>query len=569
MSTELVFIDDLYDHQKQAVAQLHEWETHPLHDVKGGILGFKMGLGKTRTMLELVFQNKKEGQPILVVCNKSNIQVWKNEIEKFYFDELTYFILHSSFTKKTDTISQEEIEKYDVIITTYEVVRKQFGLADPQCYIVRENNFMPLEKNLYKKSRIPEKYKIVTVQKNPELTVTKYTPIYSRKWSRIITDESQKFTGINTKLCKAMIALVADSYFCLSGTPIVNYSTDLYSLFRFMGLFCLPKDWKQRYYSAMQLETRILIKDYDDTNIILPEIKMVNVQVDLSPIEKEMYNACVTMLKEAYAKFIRGLETFAAPLAMFTRLRQICVCSYILTEESKRTKKSLKLQDLEALKSLVKIEMQNEEKKTGFFLEEKYNDYIKDKDNIPEYTKIKKCLELVTDILNKNDSSKVLIFSSFVCVLDVLKKLFKSRDIKCLLLDGSVNINNREDMVKMINSRDEYRILLSSYKAGGVGLNLTGADYVILIEPWWNSATEEQAICRSHRIGQTKPVTVYSLIATPSFETYLIKVQQRKNAMAKEYISNYQQKYDRLSDSSVAKDLIRYIISSGSDYYIS
>ena len=112
----------------------------------------------------------------------------------------------------------------------------------------------------------------------------------------------------------------------------------------------------------------------------------------------------------------------------------------------------------------------------------------------------------------------------------------------------------------MFNSDEQYKIFLSSYKAGGVGINLTGANNVILMEPWWNSAIEEQAICRSHRIGQNKPVTVYSLIALSSFENYLIEVQNRKNNLAKEYISNYKQKYSRDENTSVAKELIKHIV---------
>ncbi len=585
---EIEFIDDLYPHQLEALETLQSWEKYKLYDICGGVLAFKMGLGKTRTILELVYLEKKSKSnvgPTLVVCNKSNIQVWKNEIEKFYRDDLKYYILHSAYNKNIDTMLQSDINNYDIIITTYEVVRKQFVLADPKCFVIRENNFMPIEDILYKRSEIPKKYNIVTIKKNNALITSHYTPIYSKKWNRIVSDESQKFVGIKTLLCYSMIALNANAYFCLSGTPIVNYATDLYSLFRFMGFFCLPKDWKQRYYIALGLDSRIIMKDYADTTITLPSIEIKNVNLQLTHMEKTLYNECVTKLKQVYALFIKGQATFAAPLAMFTRLRQICVCSYILTRESKRNPKgkraAFKIQDLKSLKQLSatdtdipeinslseSIDKQIEMDTDELFDQKEYNDFIKDHDNIPNYTKIKKTLELVYDIIEKN--GKVLIFSSFVSVLDVLKKLIKKKYGRIVVqMDGSVGAEKRNDMVKYFNENEDIKIFLSSYKAGGLGINLTRANYVILLEPWWNSATEEQAICRSHRIGQTQNVTVYALIAVPSFETYLIQVQQRKHAIVQEYIKEYKQQYNRLSDKSTAKDIIQHIINDNHDYYI-
>lgn len=670
---EIEFVDDLFPHQKEAVSKLRQWENEQKSGIKGGILAFKMGLGKTRTMLELIWNAKCKAidryaatrsdrdapahsredlisrvcNPSLIVCGKSNIQVWKNDIEKFYNGQLSYFILHSSYLGKSQTleeITQSFLGMYDVIITTYEVVRRQFSIAEPKCYVIRENNFMPIESELYMKHQIPEKYKIVTVKKpslrtpsapppsyNQSLThapppfvgnapsemdmltsgdlgdgngvVFKYTPIYSRRWFKIIADESQRFAGTNTVICQAMIALLGHSYFCLSGTPIVNYDTDLYSFFRFMGLFTLPRDWNARYYRLMNLQSRILIKDYKDTTIVLPELNSVHVKVELSGIEKQMYNSIVIMLRDAMAKFQRGEVSFAAPLAMFTRLRQICICGYVLAKESKRVDKSQeKLDALKSIQSLRNDELDEEAREElereieteearmagdAFFKDERLENYIKNKDNIPNYTKVKKSMDIIDNIVR--EGGKVLVFSSFVGFLDVLKKLIEEKyahqnelgsaigvdgnhTVECqrpccsqarvMQMDGSVNdARIRDDMVKKFNTDKNYKIFLSTYKAGGVGINLTGADNVLLIEPWWNFATEEQAIFRSYRVGQTKPVNVYSLLAIPSFETYLIQIQERKRTMTREYLDNYTHTYSKLSDQSIAKDLIQHIVN--------
>lgn len=563
---------ELYKHQREAIDTLTRWEQTPLYKVVGGILAFKMGLGKTRTMLELIHREASQA-PTLIICNKSNIQVWQNEIEKFYKNKLSFLILHPSQHKNCDTFSEDDLYNYNIVITTYEVARKQFRISDPSCFMIRENNFMPVEESLYRRSRIPEKYKVVTVQKPKRISCTKYTPIYGIEWRRIVTDEAQKFAGVNTTLCHAMIALKAHSYFCLSGTPVVNYSTDLYSLFRFMGADCLVKDWTKRYFFTMCYDSRILMKDYVDTEIKLPEMKMIHINVDLSEMEKKLYNEVVTQLKHQYNLFVRGQATFAAPLAMFTRLRQICVCSYILSKESKRNyKKAVNIENLKKIQTAVNDESINEAlddlANNEIFKVHEHNEWIKNINNVQRCSKIKKVYTIVKKILDEN--GKVIIFSSFVSVLDVLKRIFKKKFGECVVqMDGSVGTTKRSDIVKDFNANDDCKIFLSSYKAGGLGINLTGADNVVLMEPWWNTATEEQAICRSHRIGQTKPVTVYSLVAIPSFETYLLKVQERKNNLAKEFIDNYNQKYSRIDDSSAAKELIKHIAyGTPGDYYI-
>lgn len=527
----------LFEHQKDALEKLTQWEDQPMYGVTGGLLNFTMGLGKTRTMLELIY--RKNGST-LVVCSKSNIQVWVNEIEKFYKDKLTYYILHPSYNKKLEEF--RNIYDYDVIITTYEVVRSQFTTSDIKCYIGREFNFLPTSQTIYKQSQLPSDYKIVTVKKCkvvdgkiPESEWSIYTPIYSTYWRRIISDESQRFAGMNTKLSKAMIALNARGYFCLSGTPIVNYNTDLYSLFRFMGMYCEPKEWNKRHYFTLKLETRILSKDYEDTNIKLPDVVMKDIVVELSPIERKMYDEFVENLKDKMSQFKVGAQTFSAPLAMITRLRQICACAYIITKEAKNDK----------------IKNENE----PFFKNEELNKYLYSRENIKYYTKIKKTRSLVKEITERNE--KVIIFSSFTSVLRVLKAALAKHNP--LQLDGSVSTEDRNDMIKYFNEDSKCSVLLCSYKAGGVGLNITGANNVILYEPWWNSATEEQAIARSHRIGQEKAVTVYSLIAHPSFEAYLLKKQRIKNDIAKEFIEGHKQTYEKGEKCSTIVSLMEEI----------
>lgn len=573
-------MSSLFKHQAEAIETLTRWEKNPINGVTGGILAFQMGLGKTRIMLELIYRQCYDTEsativgPVLVVCNKSNIQVWIAEIEKFYQDSLSYFVYHSDYCKLSDIIP-EMMNQYHIIITTYEVVRSQFELAQPECFMIRENNFMPIESGLYKRCDIPEGHKIANIKKANPAKCGKPNPIYSIQWWKIISDESQRFASTSSKLYQAMVALNASSYFCLTGTPIVNYESDLFSMFRFLGWFGFLRDWGRSLYHTLNFDLRILSKKREDTDIVLPEIKIETVKVQLSDMEKKVYNQLVNMLADSYTLFKQGLAQFAAPLSMFTRLRQTCVCSYIMTKESKRNKNNVKLQELKNIQKMDLATAQDKEaisntislyEQDQLFVQQELNEFIKNQRNIPKCTKIAKAITLIINIIKKG--GKVLVFSSFVSALDQLKRLLEKK-YPVLLMDGSVKTEDRQDMVEAFNNNPKYQVFLSSFKTGGVGLNLTGADNVILLEPWWNTATEEQAICRAHRIGQKKSVTVYNLIAIPSFETYLLEVQRRKNKTVNDYLGNGTgSKYDRLeNDKSLAQELIKYIVKNKTDFY--
>lgn len=634
----------LFPHQEQAVQTFLNWESTPFQGIKGGLLAFRMGLGKTRTCLELVYRTRQQGEPTLVVCNKSNIQVWVSDTKRFYSGTLKYFVLHPEYCD-TSQVSWSTLDEYDLIITTYETIRKLFYDADPECYVITENNFMIEQSGLFRESDIPDGFKIVNIKKpNPKRCKNK-SIIYSRCWQRIISDESQKFVNTNSSLYKSMITLVGKSYICLSGTPIVNYSHDLYSVFRFMGFNCTRQDWSHHLYNILKLKERILMKDYSDTTIKLPEIKIINEFVELKTQEQKMYNAIISMLKAALALFKKGNATFSAPLAMFTRLRQVCCAPHILMYPTGKAKKmAKKLKDIlhivethddvdfdyvAGLLGVGKdsdedqeiINQQNpelkdddcaicteEKQETGYlmcshafcfscikewqktrntcpicrcpfnhvareprdlstrikdeifslenpdFFESQYlNDYAR---NMKTSGKIDK----IISILEKHPNSKVLIFSTFVEFLKLIQKNIEGLGIKTMLFSGSVNTQDRQDMVDYFQSNPSIRIFLSSFKCGGVGLNLTAADVVIVCEPWWNPATEEQAIARSHRVGQNNNVLVYNLIIHPSFEEHLLYIHEKKRKIMYNYLGKTDTKYSRVDNIS-AQAIIEYILN--------
>jgi SNF2 family DNA or RNA helicase len=548
------------------------------------MVAFKMGMGKTLTMLETMHNGIKMSNN-LVVCSKSNVKVWIDEIAKFkdQYPDFKYFVYHKDYNSLKEL---PDLSVYNIIITTYEVIRTQFKKANPYCVKVRVSNFYEPLQHIYPINNIPKNCTIAEIMK-PKQSPRYYNFFYTMIWSRIIADESQRFSSVNSILARAMISLRAKNYYCLSGTPIVNYGSDLYSQFKFMGMELLVKDWKADYYNNNSLGNYVISKDFSDTNIKLPRCKMVDVKVEFSDMEKKMYNAVISMLKEKYIEFQRGTETFAAPLAMLTRLRQISLCPYIITKESKRPRAVgknkipcpipepaletiAKQLDTRSFGNLLKAypvlyskfkgkywkqEIQNvADLSTEFFPDTMLNKSLNDNKLISHWSKTRKILKIIKR--NLKYGKKIVVFSSFVSFLNVLQDKINRKNMgKVLQIDGSTK--NRDEIVDEFNNGDA-NILLCSYKAGGVGINLTAAESLVLAEPWWNSATEKQAICRIHRIGQKKDVRIYSLIVDKSVEMHMLNIQEKKLENSKKYGLG-DESYSRIT-GSIQKQVIENIV---------
>jgi SNF2 family DNA or RNA helicase len=162
------------------------------------------------------------------------------------------------------------------------------------------------------------------------------------------------------------------------------------------------------------------------------------------------------------------------------------------------------------------------------------------------------------DVIHKLESvveagHKVLVFSQFVKQLDLYRKHFNAHDIRYSYLDGSTT--NRGKVVEEFKSATDIQIFLISIKAGGVGLNLTEADYVFILDPWWNPAVEQQAIDRTHRIGQTKNVFIYKFITKDTVEEKILALQNKKMRVAKSLITTEESFIKSLSEGDIREIL--------------
>jgi non-specific serine/threonine protein kinase len=146
--------------------------------------------------------------------------------------------------------------------------------------------------------------------------------------------------------------------------------------------------------------------------------------------------------------------------------------------------------------------------------------------------------ELAREITENISNHKALVFSQFLGMLALIKEKLKALDVKFEYFDGSTSAVDREKAIQNFQANEECRVFLISLKAGGVGLNLTAADYVYIVDPWWNPAVEQQAIDRTHRIGQTKPIFAYRMICKDTIEDKILQLQDRKRSLARDLIAD-------------------------------
>ncbi len=323
----------------------------------------------------------------------------------------------------------------------------------------------------------------------------------------IVLDESQQIKNRESKIFGAVSDLEANHKISLSGTPIENSLSDLWSQMQFinpelLGTFPFFKKEFLRPIEKLQNEEkqerlRRLIAPY-----LLRRTKE-SVAKDLPELtQKIFYSEMTAPQKKAYEKEKSAARNFI--------LENI---------EQGNTKFNMVV-----LKTLLRLrQIANH---PGLYLE----DYTKDSG---KFNDILHNLDVI-----RKGGHKVLIFSQFVSYLHFFKKEFEKNKWGHAILTGDMTSDKREAQIKQFKEREDIHFFLISLKAGGTGLNLTQADYVFIADPWWNPAAEQQAIARAHRIGQTRNVIAMKFITKDSIEEKILKLQQRKTKLAEDIIEN-------------------------------
>lgn len=438
----------LRDYQKIGVKWLYN-----IHKCDfGGILADEMGLGKslqTLCFIRRILDNDKSAK-VLIVTPTSLCYNWEKEIEKFT-PEVNYHIFTEARNKRRELIEEGNNNVY---ITSYGLLREDI-----------------------------EYYKKIN-------------------FSVFIIDEAQNIKNPATGITKSVKSVKAKTRIALTGTPIENSLSELWSIFDFImpGFFGSMREFNDKYGIKeiesdddkhklndlnRQISPFILRRKKKDVVSDLPDKIENNIYIDLTDNQKELYAALVEKTRQEMDDLI-GSEGFSKArfkiLELLTRLRQMCIDPSIIYDNYKGGS-----------------------------------------------AKIDESIKVIKEVID-NDH-KILLFSSFRTALNIVEKRLKKENISYYLIDGSVSSKKRMELVEKFNN-DETKIFLIMLKAGGTGLNLTGADVVIHLDLWWNPQVENQATDRAHRIGQKNTVEVIKLITKGTIEEKILELQQKKKVLS-------------------------------------
>ena len=442
----------------------------------GGILADDMGLGKTIQIISVILsyiENCKENRkPIMVVCPSSLSLNWKAEIEKFASD-INALVISGSAQKRKEQINS--IPNYDVIITSYDLIKRDI--------------------DSYKKVDYEFRY--------------------------LIADEAQYMKNSNTQNSKSIKQINAKTRFALTGTPIENSLSELWSIFDFImpGYLFSYRKFKENYEmpiikeenSELMAKLRMLIEPFilrRTKKQVLTELPDKTVTILNNEMEEEQEKVYLSYLADAKSELneqikINGIEKSRMQiLSALTRLRQIC-CH------------------------------------PGLFL-----------DNYKgESSKLNQCIEIVKDAIASGH--KILLFSTYTSMFEMIEEKLREENIEYFKLTGQTKVDKRIELVDEFNRNEKIKVFLISLKAGGTGLNLTGADVVIHYDPWWNLAAENQATDRAYRIGQKNNVQVYKLITKNSIEEKIYELQQKKAKLVDNMLSTQNTFISQLSKKDI------------------
>ncbi len=459
----------LREYQKEGFQWLKTLASYSLN----ALLGDDMGIGKTLQIIALLESEllEKGSTTSIVICPSSLMLNWIKELDKFT-KHLTYCMISGPSKKRKQQIAHAQ--NYHVLITSYDYMKRD---------------------------------------------IEEYT---SLTFSYCILDEAQYIKNPVTKNAKAVKQLQAKHKVALTGTPIENSLSELWSIFDF-----LMPSYLFSYQEFRKRFERAIIKDQDEEvlqqlkNMIrpfllrrlkkdvlkeLPDKIEQTLFIELEEEAKTLYTANISSMRQELHNHLQqnGLPASRMIiLSMLTRLRQLCCDPRLLYENYSQIG-----------------------------------------------AKLHACMELIEHC--RQASKKVLVFSQFTSVLHLLQQQLQQRKIAYYTLQGSTPKPQRQQMVDHFQT-DKTPVFLISLKAGGTGLNLTSAEVVIHFDPWWNLSAQHQASDRAYRIGQHRNVHVYKLIAKDTIEENILQLQAQKESLHDSLIQRSEDILSSLSKEDILK----------------
>lgn len=415
-----------------------------------GILADDMGLGKTIQALAMLLWEQEQGRAVraLVVCPASLQLNWLAEAQRFA-PGLSSASLMGTAKERAEMIAAENPPQ--ILVTSYDQLRR-----DVQFY-------------------------------------------EGKAFTHVLLDEAQNIKNAASQAARAVKTIQSEHRFAMTGTPIENRLSELWSIFDFLmpGYLGSYKRFKERFEAPVVREADeharenlhllvapfILRRMKKDVLSDLPEKVETVMTSEMTAEQRKLYAAYAAKLKKESEGGLLGGQEKMKMLAGLTRLRQLCCDPRLCLENYKGG--SGKLMQL---------------------------------------------LEVVRDAIAAGH--RILLFSQFTTMLDLIAEALSAEGVAYYMLTGDTEKEERMALVKDFNADVGADVFLISLKAGGTGLNLTGADVVIHYDPWWNVSAQNQATDRAYRIGQTKGVQVISMIASGTVEEHILNIQESKKALS-------------------------------------
>jgi len=369
---------------------------------------------------------------------------------------------------------------------------------------------------------------------NADIVITTYGTLRSDiklmvqiPFDYVILDESQAIKNPSSKVTRAASLLHAKNRLCLSGTPLQNNTFDIFAQMNFLnpGMlgsmeffrqeFAIPIDkfgeQERKDHLRKLLYPFILRRTKEQVAKDLPDKTETILFCEMEQEQRNIYDAYRNDFRD---KILGTIESQGIQKSQLTilqglmKLRQICDSPAIMNETERFPNHSIKLEEL------------------GREISENISDH------------------------------KALVFSQFLGMLALIREKLKELGVDYEYFDGSTVATERERAIQRFQNDPNCRVFLISLKAGGVGLNLTAADYVYIVDPWWNPAVEQQAIDRTHRIGQTKNIFAYRMICKDTIEDKIVQLQEKKRILARDLIAD-----DEGFVKSLSREDVEYLFS--------
>lgn len=471
--------DAEYEIPKNLNATLREYQKTGYNWLKslekygfGGILADDMGLGKTIQLIAVLLdsKNNEKNSTSIVVCPSSLYINWEKELKKFA-PSINMLVISGSSDERRKLI--KKASKYDVIITSYDMLKRDIELYE------------------------------------------------SYNFKYIIADEAQYIKNNNTKNARALKRLNGKTRFALTGTPIENSLSELWSIFDYImpGYLFSYKKFKDNYESK-------IIKD--ESKKTLEKLQRIVAPFVLRRVKKEV-------LKELPEK------TESIMYSKMDEEQEKVYDSYLYNAkkelEDEISKNGIKKSRIKILSTITRLR-QICAHPSLFLSDYNYGS-----------AKLEQCMQIIEDAVSAGH--KILLFSGFTSMFDIISKRLEKNEIKYSILTGKTKASNRVDMVEEFNISDDTKVFLISLKAGGTGLNLIGADMVIHYDPWWNLSAQNQATDRAYRIGQKSNVQVFKLITQNSIEEKILALQEKKKDIIDNVITEKETFLSKLSEEDI------------------